>query len=937
MQNGTHYRIREAATGCLMLITILGFSAMAPGTGLAQLCEVPLFVQQGTAQANIMVLVDNSGSMNAAMYDDGYDPGVIYAGSFTSETIYTVDASGSYTPQSFNGSWAPAPAAALVTSDNGMPGQYTGNYLNYIYFQLDAVQRANIPQVTRIQVLKEVLVPLINRSEQMRMGLTRFNYDQGGTVVAPCGASEAVLRNEIANLTANTWTPLAESMETIADYFSDSGPNAPIESSCQKSFIIVVTDGLPTYDVDVSSYLQDQDEDHDDPGNCTSIGAPYPNSYDCSDHFDDVAEYLHHADIRPDLAGEQHLKTYVIGFNENGRLLQDAADNGDGLFFNASNAVELSQSLEYAVLDILQKISAGGAVAVTSTESGTNDRIYRAKLAPLDWQGFLECYALPYNKKAPPIWEAASLINARTKSSRNIFTALGTNRMNFDTGYASDLWSSMGVASSAEASDLISWGRGNPVAGLRNRHNWYLGDIVHSSPIVIGPPGGFNATPEFQAFADANANRRPVVYVGANDGMFHAFDADTGDELWAFVPEFALPVFAAMADSGYCHRYSVDLTATVKDIQVDGTWRTMLVSGGGQGSAAIFAMDVTDPDNPLLQWQANLPNGMKFHSEVEVVSIGGTAVALVGSGLDETTGESWLYSYDLVTGAELGRVLLGANATVRNKATKPATVDLNMDDEIDVVYAADMLGQVLRFDTGGQPNPAYWHSTVLYSGNQEITANPVAAYGPNGAVYVYFGTGAFLNTADILTVDQQSFICVFDEHTGNTIYKADLTNQTTLVNNVAIGQGWYVDLWSQTGERVTEPAVVVAETVIFTSYTPFKPHHENHDGNENEVHCKSKGESQIYQMNYATGGLPANPMTGEDDDDHDGDGDDHEVSRTQELEHGIASRPVVDLVTGTVSVQTTRARIEIVPLAGNFAQMSVRSWQEDFDGVIPPQ
>jgi len=921
----------------MILVMTLGFIAVSgSGPATAQLCEIPLFVQQGTAQANVMILADNSGSMNSAIYDDGYSPSVVYAGNFNSGTIYTVNATGSYIPQSFNAGWPTSPSAPLVTSDNGMPGQYTGNYLNYIYFVLNDQQRANIPQVTRVQAMKEVLVTFINRSDQMRMGLTRFNYDQGGTVVAPCGASEAELRNEISNLTANTWTPLAESMETLVNYFSDSGPSAPIESSCQKSFIIVVTDGLPTQDVDVSSYLQDQDEDHDDPGNCGSIGSPYPNSYICSDHFDDVAEYLHHTDIRPDLAGEQHLHTDVIGFNEDGRLLQDAADNGDGLFFNATNAVELSQSIEYAILDILQKISAGGAVAVTSTESGTNDRIYRAKLAPLDWQGFLECYTLPYNKRNPPVWEASSILSARSKSSRNIFTALGGNRMNFDTAHANLLWGPMGLIDSAAATEMITWARGNPMPGLRNRHNWYLGDIVHSSPIVIGPPAGFAPTAEYQAFADAHANRRSVVYVGANDGMFHAFAADNGDELWAFVPEFALPAFSAMADSGYCHKYTCDLTATVKDIRVNGVWRTMLVAGGGRGGSAVFAMDVTDPDNPVLQWQAGLANGKKFHSEVEVVSIGGTAVALVGSGLDDTLGEAWLYAFDLNTGAELGRVLLGASPGVRNKATKPAVVDLNMDGEGDLVYVADMMGEVHRFSTGGLTNPASWQSSVLYSGNQEITANPVTAFGPNGAVYVYFGTGAFLDTADILTVGQQSFICVFDQQSGNTIYKADLTNQTTVISSLGASLGWYVDVWNQPGERVTEPAVVVAETVIFTSYTPFKRHDEHGDGHQNEVHCKSKGESQIYQMNYATGGLPANPMNGEHEDDHHGD-ENGEVTRSMELEHGIASRPVVDLITGTVSVQTTKAKIEIVPLAGNYAQMSIRSWQENFDNVVPPQ
>ena len=59
-----------------------------------------------------------------------------------------------------------------------------------------------------------------------------------------------------------------------------------------------MTDGFPTMDRDVSSYLRDADGDGNDPGNCASIGAPYPESNNCSDHMDDVAYYMRHNDLR---------------------------------------------------------------------------------------------------------------------------------------------------------------------------------------------------------------------------------------------------------------------------------------------------------------------------------------------------------------------------------------------------------------------------------------------------------------------------------------------------------------------------------------------------------------------------------------------------------------------------------------------------------------
>ena len=53
------------------------------------------------------------------------------------------------------------------------------------------------------------------------------------------------------------------------------------------------------------------------------------------------------------------------------------------------------------------------------------------------------------------------------------------------------------------------------VSGLRTRSS-PLGDIVNSSPVY--------------------AAREQTIYVGANDGMLHAFNANDGVERFAYVP-----------------------------------------------------------------------------------------------------------------------------------------------------------------------------------------------------------------------------------------------------------------------------------------------------------------------------------------------------------------------------------------------------------------
>ena len=91
-------------------------------------------------------------------------------------------------------------------------------------------------------------------------------------------------------------------------------------------------------------------------------------------------------------------------------LLQETADNGNGLYYTARNASELRYSLEYALQDIIRRISAGSAVAVVSTERGHDDRLFRGKFMPADWDGYLECYGLPYEDGDAPLWEAGDLL-----------------------------------------------------------------------------------------------------------------------------------------------------------------------------------------------------------------------------------------------------------------------------------------------------------------------------------------------------------------------------------------------------------------------------------------------------------------------------------------------------------------------------------------------
>ncbi len=891
----------KGMTKLLLVITVILATLSMSSLALAQ-CQTPLFIQEGQVEANVMVLFDNSGSMNEAMYSAAYDPGIDYPGNFTNNNIYNVNNETNYT---FNGN-----TARLVKGPGGYSGRYMGNYLNWIFWHASDDERANIPQDTRMDVAHEVMYDVIDRSSGVRFGLANFHSSNGGYIRKPCGTDKDEVRDAVNSIYGTTWTPLAETMEDVLDYFQGDNGSDPIQAKCQKNFMIVMTDGFPTQDVNVSSYLHDADNDGNDPGSCTSIGAvAYSNGSDCSDHMDDVAYYMRHNDLRNDYgdAGEswedgQNVVTYTIGFGIDAHLLEETADNGDGLYLVAADAAELWTSLELVMLDIISRISTGAAVAVVSTERGDEDYLYRGKFMPGDWTGFLEAFELPYAVGDIPVWEAGYLLSRRSSASREIFTAVDDVRHNFTTSNTSDLYDAMNVDED-DASDLIKWVRGSWVNGLRERpDDWKLGDIIHSTPVVVGAPNHFTLDESYQTFMDTWSNRTRTIYVGGNDGMLHSFDSTTGEENWAFIPEFGLKALSDIADPNYCHKYSCDLTPSVRDMLIDGSWRTILVSGQRDGGASYFALDVTDPSTPKFMWEMTLDDGYPGSSEVEFAIIDDQPVILIGSGINED-GYSALNVRNVETGAEMGIVQFSPmSGNTRNKTTGARAVDLDLDGNDDLCYVGELQGVVHRLDFGGSTTVGSWDESELYSGNQEISATPVPAFGEGNMINVYFGSGAYLETDDILTSNDNTFYCVIDRHSGNE--NPHLVDQTDSIDDIGEDDGWYIDM-PISGERITEPAAVVAGSVFFTSYQP-----------SSEV-CEAGGHSWLYRVAYNDGSVP-------DDGEEDGfDGD-----RRLDMGDGIASRPVVDIVNESVIVQSSDATITIEDIGQVFFNLEVQSWQE---------
>ena len=893
--------------------------ALLPLDASAQVCEYPLPILRNSPSGNVVFLLSSSNTMNTAVYHDNYDPFTVYAGLLDPTVDYLVNVNKLYTPFDFDNSLANTPDAFLVKSDTGNKGIYPGNYLNWIFYNATAAERASLPVVTRIQAAKAVISQIILDHAEIRFSAWKYHSGgDGGTEMAKLGSPRTNVVNQVNGVSPKGPAPTAESMVDISSYFDDETINPTFigfQYYCQKSFLVVVTDGFPTQDVSLPLYIGDQDGDGNEPGTCTSIGAPYPDTDDWSDYMDDVAQYMFTHDHRFDLPGLQNVVTYVVGYDIDAPLLQQTADNGDGLFLSTGNVNELEAAMAAVLKDIVNRISAGSSVAVVSSEDQSSDRLFRAKYLPAGWRGFVEAFDLPYAPGDDPIWEAGSLLAARNPATREIWTSVGNVAEQFEVANASNLYAAMGMPDQVSAEPIIAWTRGEPDTSLRDRGSWRLGDIVDSSPVPVRAPVGFSFDPDYPAFATAYKDRREMIYFGANDGMMHALDMDTGQEMWAYIPNRALQDLAGLADTLYCHEYTVNLTPRVTDQKINGTWMTVLVGGMKEGGNTYFALDISDPDYPNFLWETDIPNLNGSWSKPAFANVSWAAdpVIIVGTGLDDVGGVAGMVMLDMTDGSILWAGALsthtdGGGNPLANMTTGAAVVDIDLNAVHDLAYMGDLAGNMHRIDLSAFPPT----SSVLYSSpGQPIQALPILTVDFNNDVFVYFGTGQYLTPPDFSTVDQQTFHGVFDDHSLTTLVQNDLVDQTTVINPIGTAdRGWFVDLVQRPGERVVTPAIIVAEVVYATSIAP------------SAVLCESGGHSWLYSFKFRNG-------AGYDDDDDDS--NDTTNDRVEDLGDGIVSEPVVDIANEDVIVQGSDTEIHVADAKGDIQLLIVRSWRQRYN------
>ncbi|MET0984067.1 MAG: PilC/PilY family type IV pilus protein [Steroidobacteraceae bacterium] len=850
--------------------------------------------------------------------------------------------------------------AMLNTNGGGsLPAQYTGNYLNW-YFDTtrdptgcsnDWNSGRKPCTQTRMMIAKTAGISLVNgMPSAMRAGLSTYNNGSGGRLLEAVGnldsTKRSALTTAVSGLTPSGNTPLAETLSDIGWYFSrgatnltlhpDTAPSSvsrtnifnndgdsrdsswsngsdPIQYTCQKSFAVLVTDGRPQGDQNISSYLEDYDGDC--PGCSYDKKASQQYESQGSDYLNDVAQALYEMDLRPGLVDplgvKNNLATYLISFADdqaiNDPLMQSTADQGGGEKFVAGNEAQLNAAFSSALASIVQRTASASSASVNSGSISSDTRIYQAKFNSSTWTGQLLSYRVNSDGSLNTTtgwWDARDEMPAA--NARQIITVNtdGTGVPFRWTG-AAFLDSTRQLALGSET--MLNYLRGDPSSEGNGPTNDRvrrdadgpnkLGDMISSAPLFVGrPPFRYRDSLESQPYSTfasttrQNANQG-MVYVGANDGMLHGFKAESGEEVFAFIPS---PVFAQLpnlASQTYSHEFFVDGSPSMGDVFFSNAWHTVLVGGLNKGGRGIYALDITNPStlanaeanaDDILLWEFTAANDGDLGLTYSQPAIGklqdGTWVAVFGNGYNSPSGKAVLYIVNISNGNLIAKLDTGTLATPTgvtwdNGLSTPALVDVNGDRKVDLAYAGDLFGNMWKFDLSGTPSIAFSGAPLFSardsSGNaQPITVRPEVGRGPQGnGTIVLFGTGKYLELADknATPVAPQSFYGIVDRNSAvasrSNLQSQQISNEfsvdpdgagpltsinvrITTQNGLGANSGWYLDLVSPSGyqaeKQVTNP-IIRDGKIVFTTLIP------------NTDPCGAGGRSWLMELDMLSG------------------------------------------------------------------------------------
>ncbi|UCF93867.1 MAG: PQQ-binding-like beta-propeller repeat protein, partial [Desulfobacterales bacterium] len=700
------------------------------------------------------------------------------------------------------------------------------------------------------QVIKElsgVRIAILGINGKIVLPLEPVKVKSGNTIADKTD----YLLAELFNYMSRGETPLRQGLLKVGEYIANNalalenvaGDKPPYATeaeggACQQCFTVIVTDGYYNGADPAVGNVDGEAE------------APYRDEN--ANTLADVAMHYYHRDLAPqagpeddqglpdkvptndyDKAFYQHMVTYGLAFGVNGTLNPDdytddffhketgqrirwpavqgkrqpeaiddlwhAAVNGRGRFLSAEDPHELSSELLKAIRNITERTASSACVTANRDELygqvGDEVQIFHVSYDTTDWSGDVKAFEIDPTTgdidTAAWVWSASEELQKKDGSRRNVFTFDPFHKEGLPFVFE-QLTDAQKHALDSDAR-LVDYIRGKEITGFRDRRR-RLGDIVHSSAV----------------FAD------DMVYVGANDGMLHAFNTrakdqdqagpEPGEELWAYIPNLVFENLKFLADPDYTHKYFVDLTPTVQKgygVLGDDEDRieTILVGGLGKGGKGYFALNISDARTvnssdeaaDLILWEFPAPDtaekdrkdmGYSFSRPVIVPSNHPDYpwIVICGNGYDSPGGKAVLFILNAGTG-EIIRKIEAHNPALDpyipyNGLSTPMATDVDDDGKVDFVYAGDLQGNLWKFDLRDDKDVNEWE--VAYKDTAEDPQPLFQALGPEGdpqpitirpevmahpqkhGYLVFFGTGKYLGDADLSEGRTQTVYGIWD-------------------------------------------------------------------------------------------------------------------------------------------------------------------------------
>jgi len=778
---------------------------------------------------------------------------------------------------------------------------YSANYLNYYY------NSGTTTSNTKVEVLQQGIKSILNSVSNVNVGLMRYDaLGHGGMVMEPIlplnpTNKTAILATVNSDAPAGT-TPISESLYEAYLYFSGGGVNfgntswnyactnwqtqsglltctaatlsaypsvassrkpatitganyaSPASTSCQKNYVVFLTDGLPNNDKKADGLIKGLPNFSTTGGACytstsamyTALGTSVPTTGTdgsgwCSAA---IAKYMHGNDLYPTVKGMQNVTSYFIGFGNDFAdtsgaptaafaYLQDVASKGGGQAYTATSLTDLTAAFNQILSTVVttNTMFSAPAVAVNAfNRTQTLNDLYVSVFSPQStyhWPGNVKKYKVVNNQVVDATGAAAvdpgtgfflstaqsywspgvdgfdvtlggAAANLPNYASRNVYTYIGANPAGtgaslsaFNVGNSALTATNLHIGGTNDPAltDLINWARGQDI--LDDNKNGSTTDMRHD----MGDP--IHTAPALAIYGkNSDGTNNIAAFVPTNDGYLHAVDANTGVELWTFIPQEMFPHLVDLYNDAATttKHYGIDGAITVLsyDINGDGTIdsaagdRVILYFGTGRNTdtSTYYAMDVTNKNAPLLLWSISdtnqlgspLPGIGQAWSQPQItrVNISGATqnsqklVLVIGGGYD-TSEDGYTYVPHDVVGNHIfmidalkgtllwdagngpisvpsGSTTFSFNNSSMDHAIPSgvAVIDFNGDGYADRMYVGDMAGQLWRFDiTNGQPASSLVTGGVIASLGTHEDTTPIQTR-----------TRRFYNMPDVASVNQ---------------------------------------------------------------------------------------------------------------------------------------------------------------------------------------